>query len=151
MMLVNILFLNKMEKKKKVLTLSKIKDILKQRELEFIDPLVDVNTEKARASFKKYRLPLAKYIKKLPKKRQYKIRLSPKKRLSPKPSPKMEVRKSPKKNWTKIVDQKIDTLIEKISILKDITTSLSKSKKENTIDFLDGLKDQLEDFQKDTI
>jgi hypothetical protein len=138
-----------MEKKKNPISISKIQDILKQRELEFIDPLVDINTAKTRASFRKYRLPLTKYIEKLPKKKQYKIRLSPKKRSSPK----KEVRKSPskKKNWTKIVDQKIDILIEKISILKDIATTLSKSKKENTIDFLDGLKDQIEDFQKDTI
>lgn len=129
--------------------LAQVKEALKNYDVKFIDVMVDQTTAKEKERFKRYRIPMQKYIERLPKKRQYPIRLSPKKKpATPKKvSPKKVAPK--KKNWTRLVDDKIDNMIEKISIVSDLAKTRSKEQKEATIEFLDSIKDQIKDFEKD--
>lgn len=142
-----------MNKNKDEKILSKIKQALKDYDVKFIDILVDETTEKEKKRFKKYRLPLTSYIQRLPNKKQFPVRLSPKKRppVPLSPSPKKVVPKKKKINLTYLVDDKIDLLIEKITILKDIAFTQPKNSKEKTIKFFSGIKHEIKDFMKDML
>lgn len=152
-----ILFANKMERKKKPQNvkrkkkpqnevLSEISTKIKENDLAFIEDLVDAATAKEKKRFKRFRLPIKKYIERLPIQNQYEIRLAPKK-----PPAATIISPPKKKNWSKLLDQQIDLLIERISILKDIASTQSIQVKKSTIVFLKGIKDQIKDFEKDLI
>jgi hypothetical protein len=128
--------------------LQNVKQALKDYDVKFIDVLVDQSTQKERERFARYRIPMTKYIQRLPKKRQYALRTSPKKKP---PTPK---KTTPKKkiNYGRILDETVDNLIEKISIISELSkANPSKKIKEDTIEFLDEIKDQVKEFQNDMI
>lgn len=132
--------------------LSDIRSTLKNYDVKFIDVLVDQTTQKERERFARYRIPVAKYIERLPKRKQFPLRISPKKRpATPKKASPKKATPKKKQNWLLALDKQVDLLIEKVSILKDLAIGQTKDVKEATLEFLDGLKDQLHDFEKDMI
>jgi hypothetical protein len=134
---------------------------LKRKDLLFVDPLENASTKIERERFKKYRLPVSKYIERLPKSKQYALRTSPKKQkpASPKkqPSPKTTVlfpinvakKQSPKKiNYSKEIDNLTNDLIEKIYVIVDLAKSSdSKSTINKTAEFFDSVKDEISSFK----
>ena len=109
-----------MEPKKKNIekVLEDVRSALKNYDVKFIDVLVDQTTQKERERFARYRIPITKYIERMPKKKQFVLRLSPKKRPATPKKVKLSPKKKPKKNWLLALDQQIDLLIEKVSIRK---------------------------------
>lgn len=119
-------------------SVQKIRDELKQRELVFVEPLEELSTKKERERFKRYRLPVSKYIARLPKSKQYAIRTSPKKPTSPK--------KAKKIDYSQLIDNMTDDIIAKIYEITDLAKS-TKSTTNKTAKFFDDIKDEISSFK----
>jgi len=127
-------------------SVQKIRDEPKQRELVFVEPLEELSTKKERERFKRYRLPVSKYIARLPKSKQYAIRTSPKKQKPVSPKKPTSPKKAKKIDYSQLIDNMTDDIIAKIYEITDLAKS-TKSTTNKTAKFFDDIKDEISSFK----